>query len=431
MHDSSLEMHDARELLRQAFLAGVAAVQAPALLPAHLPPPPVGRTLVVGAGKAAAAMAAAVEAAYGDEVRLQGLVVTRHGHGLPTRTIRVMEAGHPLPDTHTLRAAEEILRLVGSAGPDDRVLGLISGGGSSLLSLPAEGLTLEDLQGVTQALLRCGAPIAEINCVRKHLTRTLGGWLAAASRAPVLALLISDVPGDDPAVIASGPFAPDPSTYADALEVLARWGVSPPAMVHAHLERGARGGLPETPKPGAACFARVENRVIAGGRRALEAAARFLHARGVAPVILGDTVEGEAREVAAVFAALAREVRLHASPWRPPVVLLSGGETSVTVRGRGRGGRNAEFALALAMRLQGLTGVYALAADTDGIDGTEDNAGALITPDSLARATALGLDARACLANNDAYGFFAALGDLLVTGPTRTNVNDFRAILIR
>lgn len=418
------------DLLREAFLAGVAAVQAPALLPAHLPPPPVGRTLVVGAGKAAAAMAAAVEAAYGSEVRLEGLVVTRHGHGLPTRRIRVMEAGHPLPDTDALRAAEEILRLVASAGPDDRVLGLISGGGSSLLTLPAEGLTLEDLQGVTQALLRCGAPIAEINCVRKHLTKTLGGRLAAASRAPVLALLISDVAGDDPAVIASGPFAPDPTTHADALDVLARWGVAPPAAVRAHLQRGARGELPETPKPGAACFARVENRVIAGGRSALEAAARFLRARGVEPVILGDTVEGEAREVAAVFAALAREVRLHASPWTPPVVLLSGGETTVTVRGHGRGGRNAEFALALAVRLQGLAGVYALAADTDGIDGTEDNAGAWITPDSLERAAARGLDARASLVDNDAYGFFAALGELLVTGPTRTNVNDFRAILI-
>ncbi len=423
-------MSDARELLRQAFLAGVAAVQAPALLAAHLPPPPAGRTLVAGAGKAAAAMAAAVEAAYGSEVRLEGLAVTRHGHGLPTRRILVAEAGHPLPDTHALRAAAAILRLVESAGPDDRVLGLISGGGSSLLTLPAEGLALEDVKAVTRALLACGAPIAGINCVRKHLTRTLGGRLAAASRAPVLALLISDVVGDDPAVIASGPFAPDPTTHADALDVLARWGVTPPAAVREHLQRGARGELPETPKPGAACFARVENRVIASGRTALEAAAAFLRARGVTPVILGDTVEGEAREVAAVFAALAREVRLHASPWTPPVVLLSGGETTVTVRGRGRGGRNAEFALALAVRLGGLDGVYALAADTDGIDGSEDNAGAWVTPDTLARAAARGLDARAHLQDNDAYGFFAALGDLLVTGPTRTNVNDFRAILI-
>lgn len=423
-------MSDARDLLREAFLAAVAAVQAPALLPAHLPPPPAGRLVVVGAGKAAAAMAAAVEAAYGSAARLEGLVVTRHGHGLPARTLRVLEAGHPLPDTDALRAAAEILRLVESAGPDDRVLGLISGGGSSLLTLPAEGLALEEVKAVTRALLACGAPIAEINCVRKHLSRTLGGRLAAASRAPVLALLISDVVGDDPAVIASGPFAPDPTTHADALDVLARWGVTPPAAVKQCLQRGARGELPETPKPGAACFARVENRVIASGHTALEAAAAFLRARGATPVILGDTVEGEAREVAAVFAALAREVRLHASPWTPPVVLLSGGETTVTVRGKGRGGRNAEFALALAVRLQGLAGVYALAADTDGIDGSKDNAGAWVAPDTLARAAARELDARAHLQDNDAYGFFAALGDLLVTGPTRTNVNDFRAILI-
>ena len=423
-------MSDARELLRQAFLAGVAAVRDPALLTPHLPPPPAGRIVVVGAGKAAASMAASVEAAYGAGARLQGLVVTRRGHGLPTRTLPVREAGHPLPDAAALRAAEEILRLVESAGPDDLVLGLLSGGGSSLLTLPAQGLALEDLKRVTQALLRCGAPIAEINCVRKHLGRTLGGRLAAACRAPVRALLVSDVAGDDPSVIASGPFAPDPTTYAEALDVLARCGVAPPPAVRVHLERGARGELVETPKPGAACFAQVENRVIASGRSALEAAAQFLHAQGVTPVILGDTVEGEAREVAAVFAALAREIRLHASPWRPPVALLSGGETTVTVRGSGRGGRNAEFALALALRLQALPGVYALAADTDGIDGSEDNAGAIIGPDTLARARSLGLDARSLLDDNDAYGFFAALGDLLVTGPTRTNVNDFRAILI-
>lgn len=416
--------------LREAFLAGVVAVLDPARLSPHLPPAPAGRILVVGAGKAAASMAAAVEAAYGSGVRLQGLVVTRHEHDLPTRTIRVRQAGHPLPDAAALRAAEEILRLVESAGPDDRVLGLISGGGSSLLTLPAEGLSLEDVKVVTQALLRCGAPIAEINCVRKHLSHILGGRLAAASRAPVRALIVSDVAGDDPAVIASGPFAPDPTTFADALDVLARWGVAPPAAVCAHLERGACGELPDTPKPGAACFRRVENRVIATGRTALEAAARLLAARGITAVILGDTVEGEAREVAGVFAALAREVRRHGSPWQPPVALLSGGETTVTVRGSGRGGRNAEFALALALKLDGLPGVYALAADTDGIDGTEDHAGAWITPDTLARAAAQGIEARAHLADNDAYGFFSALGDLLVTGPTRTNVNDFRAILI-
>jgi len=422
-------MQTGPDLLRAAFAAAVAAVQAGRVLPPHLPPSP-GRILVVGAGKAAAAMAAAVEAAYGDEVRLDGLVITRHGHGLPTQRIRVVEAGHPLPDAAGLEAAQAILDLVASAGPEDRILALISGGGSSLLTLPAEGLTLTDVQAVSRALLASGAPIADINCVRKHLARTLGGRLAAASSAPVRALLISDVAGDDPAVIASGPFAPDPTTYADALEVLTRWRVDAPPAVRAHLERGACGEVADTPKPGAACFAEVENRVIAGGRTALEAAADYFALHGILAVILGDRVEGEAREVAAVFAALAREVRLHGSPWRPPVVLLSGGETTVTVRGSGRGGRNAEFALALALRLEGLSGVYALAADTDGIDGTGDHAGALIHPDTLARAAALGLDARASLAANDAYGFFAGLGDLLTTGPTRTNVNDFRAILI-
>lgn len=418
------------DLLRASFRAAVAAVQAGAVLPAHLPPPPTGRLIVVGAGKAAAAMAAVTETFYPRKTALEGLVVTRHGHALETARIRVVEAGHPLPDAAGLEAAQEILRLVGATRPEDLVLALVSGGGSSLLSLPAEGLTLADLKIVTQALLRCGAPIAEINCVRKHLSHTLGGRLAAASRAPVRALIVSDVAGDDPAVIASGPFAPDPTTFADALDVLARWGVAPPAAVRDHLERGACGELLDTPKPGAACFARVENRVIASGRMALEAAAGFLRDQGIHPVILGDTVEGEAREVAAVFAALAREVRRYGSPWRPPVALLSGGETTVTVRGPGRGGRNAEFALALALKLDGLSGVYALAADTDGIDGTEEYAGAWVAPDTLARAAALGIDARACLANNDAYGFFSALGDLLVTGPTRTNVNDFRAILI-
>lgn len=418
------------DLLHGAFKAALNAVQADRVLPPHLPPMPAGRLRVVGAGKAAAAMAATLEACYADLTRIEGVVITRHGHGLPTRRIQVVEAGHPLPDAAALKAAGEVLSLVRAATSADLLLGLISGGGSSLLSLPAGGLQLADLQAVGRALLASGAPIAEINCVRKHLTQTLGGRLAAACGAPVLNLIISDVVGDDPAVIASGPFAPDPTTYADALGVLRRWQVQAPSAVLAHLERGVRGEVAETPKPGAACFARVENRIIAGGRSALLAAADYLHAQGVRPVILGDTVQGEARAVAAVFAALAREVRAYGSPWPPPVALLSGGETSVTVRGSGRGGRNAEFALALALWLAGLDGVYALAADTDGIDGTEDNAGALVRPDSLERAAALGLDARALLDDNDAYGFFATLGDLVNTGPTRTNVNDFRTILI-
>ncbi len=418
------------ELLYAAHAAAIAAAQPERVVPPHLSLPVSGHLRVVGAGKAAAAMAAAVEAHAPPGLSLDGLVVTRHGHGQSMRSIRVVEAGHPLPDAAVLQAAAEVLRLVAGAGPEDRLLALISGGGSSLLSLPAEGLTLDDIACVSGDLLACGAPIAEINCVRKHLTRTLGGRLAAVSRAPVTVLAISDVAGDDPAVIASGPFAPDPTTYHDAIEVLARWGVTPPAAVRAHLERGVRGELAETPKPGAACFARVEHRVIASGRTALTAAAEVFRAHGVHAVVLGDSIEGEAREVAAVFAALAREVRLYGTPWAPPVVLLAGGETTVTVRGRGRGGRNAEFALALAIKLGGLPGVYALAADTDGIDGTGPHAGALVTPDSLARARTLGLDARRLLADNDACGFFAPLGDLLVSGPTRTNVNDYRAILI-
>lgn len=418
------------ELLQAAYAAAIAAALPERVMPPYLSLPSSGPLRVVGAGKAAAAMAATVEAHAPPGLRLDGLVVTRHGHGRPTRSIRVVEAGHPLPDAAVMQAAAEVVDLVASLGSEDRLLALISGGGSSLLSLPAAGLALDDIARVSADLLASGATIAEINCVRKHLTRTLGGRLAAICRAPVTVLAISDVAGDDPAVIASGPFAPDPTTYADAIDVLARWGVTPPAAVRAHLERGMRGELSETPKPGAACFARVEHRVIASGRTAINAAAEVFRAHEVNAVVLGDAIEGEAREVAAVFAALAREIRLYGSLWAPPVVLLSGGETTVTVRGRGRGGRNAEFALALALKLNGLPGVYALAADTDGIDGTGPHAGALVRPDSLARARALGLDAQRLLADNDACGFFGPLGDLLVSGPTRTNVNDFRAILI-
>ena len=421
-----------RDLLIGSFHAAVAAVQADALLPPHLATLRLaglpGRLLVVGAGKAAA-MAACVEAQL-PEADLSGLVITRHGHAVPTRRIEVVEAGHPLPDAAGLAAAERLFDKVRAAGPDDHVLALISGGGSSLLSLPVEGVTLADLQAVMHALLNSGAAIAEINTVRKHLSQSLGGRLAAACRAPVMALLISDVSGDDPAVIASGPFAPDPSTFADALAILARWKIDAPASVLRHLQAGAAGEKEETPKPGAACFERVEHCVIANGRTALQAAAGFWLARGIRPVILGDTFSGEAREVAQAFAALTREIRQFNNPWPAPVVLLSGGETTVSVRGQGRGGRNSEFLLALAIALNGLPGVHALAADTDGIDGTADNAGASIAPDSLARAAALGIDACNALEYNDAYGFFASLDDLLLTGPTRTNVNDFRAILI-
>ena len=418
-----------RDLLVGGFHAAVDAVQADVLLPPHLAALKPGRLLVVGAGKAAAAMASCVEA-HRPDADLSGLVITRHGHDAPTRRIKVVEAGHPLPDASGLAAAQRLLDLVRGAAVNDQVLALLSGGGSSLLSLPVAGVSLAELQAVTRELLSSGAQIAEINTVRKHLSGTLGGHLAAACVAPVTALLISDVTGDDPAVIASGPFAPDASTHADALDVLERWNIVAPASVLRHLQAGAAGEREETPKPGAACFRRVDHRIVANGRTALLAAAGHFQACGIRPVILGDTYTGEAREVAQVFAALVREIRQHGNPWPTPVVLLSGGETSVTLTRKGRGGRNAEFLLALALALNGLAEVHALAADTDGIDGSEKNAGAVVGPDTLTRAISLGIAARSSLDAHDSYGFFNALGDLVSTGPTRTNVNDFRAILI-
>lgn len=420
-----------RRLLEESFRAAVAAADPLRILEPHLPRPPRGRTLVVAAGKAAAAMAAAVERGWPANTRLEGLAITRYRHALPTSRIRVLEAGHPVPDEAGEAGAREILRLVGALAEDDLLLALLSGGGSSLLSLPAEGIGMADLKSVTTQLLRCGAAIQEINTVRKHLSAIQGGRLAAACKAPVLALIISDVTGDDPTHIASGPCAPDPSTFRDALEVLAKYGVAPPPAVRAWLESGAASLIPETPKPGDAVFARVENRVIATAHRSLEAAAETFRAAGIAPAILGDTLTGEASEAAKVLAALVREVRRYRAPFAPPVALISGGECTVTLRGEGgRGGRCSEFLLALSIELEGVEGVHAIAADTDGIDGSEDNAGAQIGPDTLARAGAAGIDPRRCLAANDSYGFFAALGDLLVTGPTRTNVNDYRAIVI-
>ena len=313
---------------------------------------------------------------------------------------------------------------------DDLLLVLVSGGGSSLLSLPAGDITMAELKATTQALLRSGAPIQEMNTVRKHLSAIQGGRLAAACRARVLALIVSDVTGDDPTHIASGPCAPDPTTYRDALDILQRYGVQPPAAVRSHLERGAAGEIPETPKPGDSIFKRVENRVIATAHQSLEAAARYFEEHGVQPVVLGDSVTGEAREVAKVYGALVREVRTHGKPWKPPLALISGGECTVTVRGEGRGGRCAEFLLSLAIDLDGAPDVHALACDTDGIDGSEDNAGAMIGPDALTRAKTKKLRADRLLDNNDAYSFFSALDALITTGPTRTNVNDYRVILI-
>jgi glycerate 2-kinase len=419
---------DARALLRSLFDAAVAAAAPAACVPRHLPPPPrSGRVIVLGAGKAAAAMAQAVERAWPD-VPLEGLVVTRYGHGAPCTRVEVVEAGHPLPDAAGVDAARRILDLARGARADDLVLCLLSGGGSALLALPAAGVTLDDKRAVTSALMRAGATIAEVNCVRRHLSAIKGGRLAfAVAPARVLSLAISDVPGDDPAVIASGPTVADPTTRADALAVLARHGCAVPPAVDAHL----RGDASETPKPDDARLANSELRIVATAADALAAAAQRARAAGVIPVDLGAHVEGEARDVAEAHARIVRNVRARGVPVRPPCVLLSGGETTVTVRGTGRGGRNGEYLLALAAALGGTAGVHALACDTDGIDGTGDDAGAIMDPDTVARARTLGLDARDALARNDSHGFFAALGDLVVTGPTRTNVNDFRAILVR
>jgi glycerate 2-kinase len=419
-----------RDLLLGSFEAALAVADPLKIVPQHVPKPPKGRTLVIGAGKAAAAMALAVEQDWPAAAPLDGLVITRYRHGLLTNRIAVVEAGHPVPDESGEHAAHEILRKARALTPDDLLLALVSGGGSALLSLPAEGLTMSDLKATTRELLKCGAPIQDMNTVRKHLSAIQGGRLAAASRAPVLALIISDVTGDDPTHVASGPCAPDPTTYRDALDVLERYGVQAPKSVSDHLARGARSEIPETPKPGSKIFKRVENRVIATAQASLQAAARYFIGHDIHPAVLGDSVTGEAREVAKVFGAMAREIRQHGMPYAPPVALISGGETTVTVRGKGRGGRNAEFLLALATVLDGADGIHALACDTDGIDGSEDNAGAVVTPDSLARARGSKLDAAKMLADNDAYGFFSALGDLVVTGPTRTNVNDYRVILI-
>ena len=420
-----------RELLEGSFHAAVGAADPLRIVPSHLPQPPRGRTLVVGAGKAAASMAMEVEQHWPEGSALEGLVITRYGHGLPTKRIRVVEAGHPVPDESGEAAAREILQRAAALGADDLLLVLVSGGGSALLSVPAEGVSMADLKAVTKALLASGAPIQDMNTVRKHLSAIQGGRLAAATKARVLALVISDVTGDDPTHIASGPTVPDPTTYADAQEILARFGVEPPESIARRLSRGAAGDIAETPKPGDPAFARVENRVIATAHKSLMAAAAYFQGRGVSPMVLGDSVTGESREVAKVYAALARQVKQHAHPLKPPVALISGGETTVTLKGNGRGGRCTEFLLSLAVELDGLEDVYALACDTDGIDGSEDNAGAVLSPLSLEAAAARGLDAKRMLADNDGYGFFEALDALVVTGPTRTNVNDYRVILVR
>ena len=421
-----IEEARARELLRAIFASAVAAADPRLVVKPNLPQRPAGRIVVVGVGKSAALMAAAVEEAWPDEA-LEGVVVTRYGHAVPTRRIEVVEAAHPVPDEASERGAARVLASVRGLGADDLVLALISGGGSALATLPAPGLTLADKQEVNRALLASGATIQEMNTVRKHLSAFKGGRLAAAAApARVVTLAISDVPGDDPAVIASGPTVPDPSTFAEARAILARHGITPPQAVAARLAADAD----ETPKPGS--LPHAEFRLIATPSMALAAAAATARAAGFSALILGDAIEGEAREMGTVMAGMAASVREHAQPLAGPAVLLSGGEATVTIGAgpAGRGGRNTEFLLGLAVALQGRAGVWAIAGDTDGIDGTEDAAGALIGPTTLARVRAAGLDARAMLARHDSYTLFAALGDLVRTGPTLTNVNDIRAILV-
>jgi glycerate 2-kinase len=425
---------DPAGFLRHLYDVAVARALPDRILAGHLPPPPRGRTLVLGAGKAGGSMAAALEAAWPADAPISGLVVTRYAHTPPAwrrfaaPRIELVEAAHPVPDAAGLTAARRMLALTQGLTQDDLVLCLMSGGGSALLSCPADGLTLADKQAINQALLGSGANIGEMNCVRKHLSAIKGGRLAArCAPAKVVSLLISDVPGDDPAVIASGPTVPDPGTCAQALAVLDRYRIALPDGIRARLESGEL----ETPKPGDPAFARSSTRMIATPQQSLEAAAQAARAAGVTPYILADDMQGEARDIGCAHAALARQVARRGQPFARPAVILSGGETTVTVRARGgRGGRAVEFLLGMALELDGLAGVHALAADTDGIDGTEEHAGALIGPDTLARARSGGVSGRDCLDRNDAYTFFAAADALVVPGPTFTNVNDFRAILV-
>ncbi|WP_219116348.1 glycerate kinase [Janthinobacterium sp. UMAB-56] len=414
-----------RALLQAMFHAAIAAAQPSHCIPPHLPPAPKGRLIVIGAGKASAAMAHAVEQHW--PVPLSGLVVTRYGYAVPCERIEIVEASHPVPDAAGMQAARGMLDLVGNLQVDDTVLCLISGGGSSLLALPLDGISLEDKQALNRALLASGATIGEMNCVRRHLSAIKGGRLAAACHpAQVITLAISDVPGDKLGDIASGPTVGDASTCEDALAIVRRYGLDLPDSLRAALESG-RG---ESVKPGDPRLARTRTTLVATPQMALEAAAGVARAAGITPYILGDSLEGEARDVGKVMAGIALQTALRGQPFPAPCVLLSGGETTVTLRGKGRGGRNVEFLLALGIALDGAPGIHALAGDTDGVDGQEDIAGAYLAPDTLQRASSQGIKPRDSLDNNDGHGFFQALGDSVITGPTLTNVNDFRAILI-
>ena len=417
-------------LLRKMFDSAVNVASPKLSLRHHLPPRPMGRTIIVGAGKAAAAMAQAVEAEWDDIGRagqLEGLVITRYGHSLETRWIEVVEAAHPVPDAAGVSGAARILESVTGLGPDDLVLCLLSGGGSALLTLPIEGISLDEKRIVTRDLLNCGATISEINAIRKHLSAIKGGRLAAAAfPAQTVTLAISDVPGDDPAIIASGPTVADPSTLADANYVIEKYQIELPPAVQMVLGRKSS----ETPKTGDPLLQRASVRLIVTPQEALEAAAKVASEAGVTPVILSDSIEGESRDVAQVHAAMARQIAERGQPWPAPCVLLSGGETTVTINGNGSGGANSEFLLSLMLSLDGAPKIYALACDTDGIDGSEENAGAIIGPGTLATGLKKDMDPAKFLANNDAYTYFSAIDSLIITGPTHTNVNDFRAVLI-
>ena len=427
MSSSSSKFNDAhaRLLLRKMFDAAIASAQPSHCVPLNLPEAPKGRLIVIGAGKASAAMARAVEDHWSGS--LSGLVITRYGYRVPCSRIEIVEAAHPVPDQAGLDATKRLLNLVSNLSPDDTVLCLISGGGSALLVSPLKGISLEDKQEVNRNLLMSGATISEMNTIRRHLSSIKGGRLAAACYpAKVVTLLISDVPGDHPCDIASGPTVGDATTCEDALTIVRRYGIKLPDKVRVILESGKG----ESVKPGDLRLAGNETRVIATPQMALEAAAKVARSVGITPYIMGDSLEGEARDVGKVMAGIARQAALHEQPFAPPCVLLSGGETTVTVRGNGRGGRNVEFLLALGIALDGMAGIYALAGDTDGVDGQEEIAGACLAPDTLQRSLELGIHPKDSLDNNDGHGFFQSLGDSIITGPTLTNVNDFRAILI-
>ncbi len=419
-------MESPRELLLQMFWAAIARAQPELCIPEHVPPLPKGRLIVIGAGKASAAMARAVEDCYPMD-KIEGLVVTRYGYAVPCKRIEIVEAAHPVPDEASLNASRRMLERVSNLTADDLVLCLISGGGSALLALPVDGITLEEKQNISRELLRSGASISEINCVRRHLSAIKGGRLALACYpASVVNLIISDVPGDDPVDIASGPTVPDSTTCMDAFAVLERYAINVPD----HVKKLLRSGKGESVKPLDARLPKISTQLVATPQMALEAAAQVAQRLGIACHILGDAIEGEARDVGKVMGGIALQVKRRNMPFKPPCVLLSGGETTVTVRGDGRGGRNVEFLLSLALTLRDEPGIHALAGDTDGVDGMEEIAGAYVAPDTLSRAYVLGLSPIDSLAKNDGHGFFGRLGDAVVTGPTLTNVNDFRAIYI-